>query len=322
MPFRDRCLADKLYSATVPSLAHPSPPVTIATVPTPSTAPRQATPASPGAPGEERGERGRRVVDLALRYAALHLDEGLTQREIGRLRRKSRGYVSILVRFGTLLRTFSADERAVLRHPRITFRVAQRLVRTTSDALTIRAQLRAAVSGFSSFARGGRRGRGRRRGGARSAGALVAEAATELPRWVFNPDLAREDPMAMLDAYEAHLAALHRAVGRQVRAAIAIQTPGVPVSLVGQSLRALTAEVQRRASEAAADPIPDRALHLGATTKTGTIAAAATGSGPSDAGPASGAAPPATGLPLEERRRVLARLAALDRLLRSFTDGG
>jgi hypothetical protein len=220
---------------------------------------------------------GRRthVVDRAADYFAL-ADAGLTVAQIARRRRRSKGYVSILVRFGRLLAALPPAERDAMRSPRITWSLAQRLMRADVDAASARAQLRYALGGFATASLGPSAASARRPGAARRAGAddpdavgdpavggpprLVPRAAS--PRasvaWGWDADWFARDPAGYAAAHLEHFTHLHRVIAARARAAAATSPD------VGQSLRTLGRLLagQRRSgtSAGAADPVTARAL--------------------------------------------------------------
>src|SRR5688572_59010 len=106
--------------------------------------PRRATDSNSPPP------RSPRLVDRAIEYAAL-ADGGLRAVDIVRRRRRSKGYVSIMLRLGRALRAASAEELAALRSDRITWKVAQQVVRADVTDAVILHRLRLALGGFSSY---------------------------------------------------------------------------------------------------------------------------------------------------------------------------
>ncbi len=258
---------------------------------------------------------GRRthVVDRAADYFAL-ADAGLTVAQIARRRRRSKGYVSILVRFGRLLAALPPAERDAMRSPRITWSLAQRLMRADVDAASARAQLRYALGGFATPSLGPSAASARRPGAARPTGAddrdtdgagaggdpavggpprLVARAAS--PRasvaWGWDADWFARDPAGYAAAHLEHFTHLHRVIAARARAAAATSPD------VGQGLRTLGRLLagQRRSgtSAGAVDPATARALAaLEVVGQKLAEAAAAIAALPTQSGAAStGAAP-------------------------------
>ena len=177
--------------------------------------------------------RQRHVVDLALEYAALAAD-GMRAAEIARRRRRSKAHVSILLRLGQALTGFSAEEVAALRTERITWKLAQRLVRADVPPELLRQRLRLALGGFSSYTVDRRRLRRGRR------------AATDSPPyspdafvWHWDAAWAARDPVGYVEAYRGFLARMHRGVSTRLRTAASPAPVGAP-ALAGQSLRRLT----------------------------------------------------------------------------------
>lgn len=222
--------------------------------------------------------RSHHVVDRALEYAALHA-EGLRAAEIARRRRKSKGHVSILLRLGQAIRSCAPDEVEAFRSPRITWKLVQRLVRTSVSEVALRQQLRLALGGFSSHTVDRRRLR-RKRG---TDGAEMVRRSPNTFIWELDPGWAARDPVGYAEAYLAFLARLHRGVTTRIRE-VAVPPGVVHASpLVGQSLRQLSRRIQ------ASPPTPTSALSGNTDGKE------------------------------SERRRALAILASIDGLLRRPT---
>ena len=221
------------------------------------------------------------MVDRALEYAALAAG-GMRAVEIARRRRRSKGYVSIMLRLGRALRSASAEEVAALRSDRITWKVAQQIVRADVADAVILHRLRLALGGFSSYTIDRRRQRRRRR---------AADAASSHPSpdtfvWQWDAAWAGRDPLAYAEAYRAFLTRLHRGVSARLRAHLtAPRTPplpdGAPAAaaaegsvglresaspagrdgrplrpLAGQSLRQLTASLGHRRGAPTVAPLP------------------------------------------------------------------
>lgn len=138
----------------------------------PEQAARTRAPAPAGAApdGDEDGPalpaldgRRRHPIDRALDFRALERG-GLSGAQIARRRRKSPGYVSVLLRLGRALEALDPAEQAAFRSPRVTIGLIQRLVRVGVPDAELRAQLRAAVSGVSRHNVDRRRARTRRAG--------------------------------------------------------------------------------------------------------------------------------------------------------------
>lgn len=216
---------------------------------------------------------GRHIVDRALDYAALSRG-GLTAAQIARRRKKSKGYVSIVLRLGTAIRGLDREELAVFRSERITWKLAQRIIRGGVTDAEIQRQLRYALGGFSTHNIDGRKLRRRRTKQEQKpvkeptrermreqnpAQTAMAVAGTEpgLFVWRWDSEWAHRDPAGYVDAYRDHLASLHRDISTRFREAMALRatrtttrTVSAAVPMVGQSLRQINALIaqQRRAS--------------------------------------------------------------------------
>jgi hypothetical protein len=194
--------------------------------------------AGPAAPLDARRAH---VLDRAAVYLAL-ADQGLTAAQIARRRRKSKGHVSILLRLGRALRDLPADERAALRHPRITWRLVQGLVRADVDPASLRRQLRAALGGFSTHNVDRRRAR---------RGVAATPAAAPGVAWGWDAAWFARDPEGYAAAHLAHLTHLHQVVEERARRAAA-ERLGAAVD-GGQSLRALQRRLAQLTADAGAD---------------------------------------------------------------------
>ena len=188
---------------------------------------------------------GRRahVLDRAAEYLRL-ADQGLTAAQIARRRRKSPAHVSILLRLGRALAALPDDERAALRHPRVTWRLVQRLVRTDVDPGSLRRQLRAAVGGFSTHTVDRRR--------RRPAPDATASPTNPAPSaagvaWGWDAAWFARDPQGYAAAHLAYLTHLHHVVAARATQAVR-----------ARQAAALAGEYRRRAEPpgAAAEPRP------------------------------------------------------------------
>lgn len=193
---------------------------------------------------------GRHIVDRALDYAALSRG-GLTAAQIARRRKRSKGYVSIVLRLGTALQGLDREELAVFRSERITWKLAQRIVRTGTTEAEIQRQLRYALGGFSTHNIDRRKLRKRRVAGPKphserdlepsgTVGQIDApsgEAGVFVWRW--DAEWAARDPVGYVDAYRAHLASLHRGMTTKLREAAANRGAPASIPLAGQSLQQL-----------------------------------------------------------------------------------
>ena len=224
-----------------------------------------APPRPGGAPGEppEPAEApkldGRRVhiVDRALDYVALSAT-GLSAARIARKRRRSAGYVSILLRLGHAIRTLEPAELAALRSPRITWKLAQRIVRTDADVGSIRHQLRLALGGFSTHNVDRRKHRTRRPApGSPGAGGGAAAEGSARPgtAWGWDESWFTRDPLDYVRHHLTHLATLHRTVDTRAQRLASLHS--ARRLSVGQSLGAL----RRSLAAAQQQGAPSDSLH-------------------------------------------------------------
>ena len=195
--------------------------------------------------------------------------------------------MSILLRLGQVLAGLPAGEVAAYRSPRITWALAQRLVRADTPAVEVRAQLRYALGGFSTH-NVDRRRRGLRAGtAAGTAGAAKSGAATRpstvasplpgsmptggvptggaptggaasapagmLAGWGFDQALFDANAAAFARTHLERLAAVHQAVAR--RTARAVQQQAAGRLAVGQSLRHLSRQLSGRLSRQLSRPV-------------------------------------------------------------------
>jgi hypothetical protein len=212
-----------------------------------------ATPGPSVEPPREAKLDGRRthIVDRALDYVAL-ADQGLSAARIARKRRRSQGYVSIALRLGRAIIGMEPGELAALRSPRITWKLAQRIVRDDADVVTIRQQLRAALGGFSSHNVDGRKHRkGRRRTDGGSVSELSRPIGAGLPGGWDGAAFAR-DPIAFVEAHRRHLEALLHGV--QSRAARAVAARSAVRVSVGQGIRMLQRSLGNASTPATGGP--------------------------------------------------------------------
>lgn len=196
---------------------------------------------------------GRHIVDRALDYAALHRG-GLTAAQIARRRKKSKGYVSIVLRLGSALRGLDSEELEVFRSERITWKLAQRIVRADVTEAEIQRQLRYALGGFSSHNIDGRKLRKHRRNRvkgqsdmAQAPTGAIAEPGVFVWRW--DAEWVARDPLGYVDAYRTYLASLHRHIRGHFGEAAAVRVArAAPASvpMVGQSLRRITALIAQQ----------------------------------------------------------------------------
>lgn len=218
---------------------------------------REESEASPSAASEASTWRdgrsvGRHIVDRALDYVALERG-GLRAAQIARRRNKSKGYVSIVLRLGHALGGLDRDEIAVFRSERITWKLAQRIVRAGATDAEIQRQLRYALGGFSTHNIDRRKLRKHRgtvtgpklhspQGLESNASVGQTDALGPEPGvfvWRWDAGWAARDPGGYVDAYRAHLASLHRGMTTKLREAAASRIAPASIPLAGQSLQQL-----------------------------------------------------------------------------------
>ena len=247
-------------------------------------------------PAPTRGARTF-LVDRALEFAAIaRATSSPTARRAalrrrGSSRARSKGYVSIMVRLGEAFRDRPDSELARYRSRRITWKLAQRVVRTGRSAAEIREALLIEATLWSPG--GSRRPHGRAmatRGATasprsssaaesadnedagvtrtRSSGAPHIAAPRSLtlgvhtPAWRSDIGWAARDPAAYLQAYERHLRTLHRSVTADFARALefrvaddAARPAAGPFRLAAQqSLRQLTSSLAQSNQPARAKP--------------------------------------------------------------------
>ena len=205
-----------------------------------SPAPRRGDdePAAPREPADAPKLDGRRVhiVDRALDYVALAAT-GLSAARSARTRRRSAGYVSLLLRLGHASRTLEPSELAALRSPRITWKLAQRIVRTDADVGSIRHQLRLALGGFSTHNVDRRKNRVRRAPPGSATGAAGEPSTRPGAAWGWDESWFTRDPIDYVRHHLTHLATLHRAVDARAQRLASLHS--ARRLSVGQSLSAL-----------------------------------------------------------------------------------
>ena len=211
-------------------------------------------PLGDGEIGTPRGPtaRPRHIVDRALEYLAL-ARQGWRPRDIARRRRRSKGYVSILLRLASAIDGLAALELEVLRSKRITWKLVQRIVRRDASIPWIREQLRLAVGGFSRHNVDRRKYRGSRAGRRRDDARRALLESTGGGWVAWDEARAASDPVAYCDWYIGQLLAVHREFGPRLRQALTAPLPNSPFStvpLVGQSLALLMAATTRAAASA------------------------------------------------------------------------
>ena len=249
----------------------------------PPSAPRLGPHHPPGPPG--RGSRGRRparapaaaaedgdapddrtaprldgrrahVLDRAAEYLRL-ADQGLTAAQIARRRRKSPAHVSILLRLGRALATVPDDERAALRHPRVTWRLVQRLVRTDVAPESLRRQLRAAVGGFSTHTVDRRQQRTRRTPAAAAPVGPAPAAPGPGVAWGWDAAWFARDPQGYAAAHLAYLTHLHQVVAARATQAVRARRAAALADRTdaGQSLRGLQRSLAHRLAQLAPEAV-------------------------------------------------------------------
>lgn len=227
-----------------------APPRDAATAPARPLGPPPAARARGAFAGASSMPRRLHILDRALDYVAL-ADGGLSVAAIARRRRRSKGYVSIVLRLGRALHGLLPEEIAVFRSDRITWKLAQTIVRADADGATIRRHLRAALGGFSVHNVDRRRHRtGRSAMPGATAASLASGAASSAESgefcWRWDAAWVDRDPVGYVTAYRHHLLLLHRGIGTRLRHAIAARSAPAAIPLAGQSLRQLTALVARQ----------------------------------------------------------------------------
>jgi hypothetical protein len=212
---------------------------------TPATSETDRDDESPG----PAGRVGRHVVDRALEYQRL-ARAGCTPSDIARRKRRSRAHVSILLRFGEVLTRVHDIEASVLRHPKITYKLLQRVIRRGTDDRTI---YRALLSAITMPETDGRRRRRLR---------LPPPPPPVDPNaftFEWDPSWAERDPLGYLDALEAYLRRVQRGVDHRLRTLLRERTISAPaqaqqdssvatvmqVAHAGGSLRALRAAMRQ-----------------------------------------------------------------------------
>jgi hypothetical protein len=157
------------------------------------------------------------VIDRALAYRDLAERQRLTAAALAKRLRRSKGYVSLHLRLAAAVVGMEPAEQAAMRHPAITWRLVQRVVRgdtrVQTDAerrqavVALRQKLRDAVGGFSSETVDRRR---HRKG--RAPGAPLLER--------FDPRTFASDPAGYVAAHLDALVRVHEAVARQALQAL------------------------------------------------------------------------------------------------------
>ena len=235
-------------------------------------------------PAPTRGARTF-LVDRALEYAAIARAASSPAARRAALRRRgssharSKGYVSIMVRLGEAFRGRPDAELARYRSRRITWKLAQRVVRAGRTAAEIREALLIEATLWSPG--GTRRRRDSRRDPAPGSSATASSrsnarssSTARAATWEHDPGWAARDPANYLEAYERHLRAVHRTVTADLTRALEIRavdggrTVGSLLrSAAQQSIRQLTASLARSAQERSAtrllSPTPEAVEVLG-----------------------------------------------------------
>lgn len=162
--------------------------------------------------------------------------------------------VSIVLRLGSALRGLDSEELEVFRSERITWKLAQRIVRADVTEAEIQRQLRYALSGFSSHNIDGRKLRKHRRNRvkgqsdtAQAPTGAIAEPGVFVWRW--DAEWVARDPLGYVDAYRTYLASLHRHIRGHFGDAAAVRmarAAPASVPMVGQSLRRITALIAQQ----------------------------------------------------------------------------
>lgn len=188
------------------------------------------------------------VIDRALEYRDIAERNGLTTAALAKRVRRSKGYVSLHLRLAAAVAGMEPAEQAAMRHPAITWRLVQRVVRGDTRVQTeaerrqsvvaLRQKMRDAVGGFSSETVDRRR---HRKG--RAPGAPLLER--------FDPRAFATDPAGYVAAHLDALVRVHEAVARQ-----ALQT--LDLALARERMGGLPLSAIRRLSRADLVAVIDR----------------------------------------------------------------
>lgn len=199
-----------------------------------------------------RGSRAPHVIDRALDYRDLAERHGLTTAALAKQVRRSKGYISLHLRLAAAVAGMEPAEQEVMRHPAITWRLVQRVVRGDTRVQTeaerrqavvaLRQKLRDAVGGFSTETVDRRR---HRKG--RAPGAPLLER--------FDPRAFATDPAGYVAAHLDALVRVHEAVSRQTLQALNLalardRVGGLPLSAIHRLSRADLAAVMDRSRAA------------------------------------------------------------------------
>jgi hypothetical protein len=152
-------------------------------------------------------------------------------------------------------------ELAALRSPRVTWKLAQRIVRTDADVGSIRHQLRLAVGGFSTHNVDRRKHRVRR-GTSGGGGGESAPAARAGAAWGWDESWFTRDPLDYVRHHLAHLAAVHRTVDARAQRHVSLRS--ARRLSVGQSLSALQRSLAARPAAPETTPSHPEARALAA----------------------------------------------------------
>ncbi len=211
------------------------------------------------------------LIDRAVEWAR-RIDRGESQAEIRRSiparSRPSRGYISIVARLGHALKDLPPLEFELYRSPRVTLRLAQKIVRADVDTLAIRLGLRQAITALPHPADRRRGRRGHRADTHERASVAVSgsrsRSATDpdLFAWRWDGAQAEEDPVGYIEEYIEFVEGLHGEMIRRTRALVA-RRAAPPILIAGQSLARLAASVAayRRVQLDAAGAPPAEGSH-------------------------------------------------------------
>ena len=226
-------------------------------------------------PAPTRGARTF-LVDRALEYAAISraaaspVARRAALRRRGAARARSKGYISIMVRLGEAFRDRPDAELARYRSRRITWKLAQRVVRAGRTPAEIREALLIEATlwtpGGTRRPRDASRHSEQEPRGTRASSASVgsrsnarSNSTARAATWEHDPAWAARDPAGYLEAYERHLRSVHHTVtsdltrGLEIRAADGDRSVGSLLrSAAQQSIRQLTASLARSAAERSA----------------------------------------------------------------------
>lgn len=192
-----------------------------------------------GRSGTVHTPRNSHLVDRALAAWGSVREGGLTLRELARRRRRTVGYISVVVRLGQVLEGLGDEQLAMLRTSHLTFKAAQQTLRFDSRKALPAATRDALRRALRELALGPVPGPRRSdTGGAAGASPATRDRRgrrpTQIPGW--DPVAFARDPEAFVEHHLATLAAAHAAVATAVTRAV--QSEGVVRALAGAGIGA------------------------------------------------------------------------------------